>query len=86
MKTTTKYVCDFCDTAYDTQEMCELCEHLHAPVKQYVAAKYKPSRRYPVSVVIEMNDGHVVEFSFLKDLGEVDIVTEEQEEEPDNDG
>jgi hypothetical protein len=94
MKTTTKYVCDFCDTAYDTQERCEMCEHFHVSVKEYVAAKYCHDRRYPASVVIEMDDGHMVEFSYFKDLGAAEVVVTEPEptsdpeepEDPDNDG
>ena len=94
MKTATKYICDFCDTAYDTQERCEMCEHFHVPVKEYVAAKYHHDRRYPASVVIEMDDGHMVEFSYFKDLGMAEVVVTEPEptsdpedpEDPNNDG
>ena len=88
MKTATKYICDFCDTAYDTQERCEMCEHFHVSVKEYKAAKYSHDRRYPAHVIIEMDDGHMVEFSYFKDLGAAEVVVTDSEnpEEPDNDG
>jgi hypothetical protein len=88
----TKYICEKCNTEYDTESECAECENSHADVESYANAVYDKGRKYPIFIRIDADDGHRVAYSFLTDMGEtpvedpVDSVEPTEPEEPDNDG
>lgn len=61
MKTITHYVCEICETEYETEAECRKCEEFHKKPVSIVSAGYlpytHPTNAYPTNLVVEMEDG-----------------------------
>ena len=70
MKTETKYICEKCGWKWNTEEECAKCEASHNDastiVQQKYDHKYGESAKYPSSIVLEMANGHKIEYRYFK--------------------
>ena len=70
MKTETRYICEKCGWRYNTEEECVKCEASHNEAqtieKQYFDHKYGESAKYPGTIVIDMSNGHKIEYRYFK--------------------
>lgn len=70
MRTETKYICEKCGWKFNTEEECAKCEASHNEagtiLKQSFDHKYGESAKYPGTVVLEMANGHKIEYRYFK--------------------
>lgn len=74
MKTETRYICEKCGWRYNTEEECQKCEAYHQDASSLVSQrfdhKFAESAKYPGSVILQMANGHKMEYRFYKPIVE----------------
>lgn len=64
MKTVYRYVCEICNTVYNTEEECRLCEEYHAtPISMEVCdSVYRAVDIYPRTILVKMDNGNTIPY------------------------
>lgn len=64
MKVTTKYVCEYCNTEYATEDKCVACESGHKTITDIITPQYKAigvdKTGYPLRLAVVMSNGATV--------------------------
>jgi len=68
MRISTKYICDLCGTEYDTEAQALHCEATHTQPVVFDDKQWMFGKKYPDKLTIEMDDGAVCQYSFLREM------------------
>ena len=75
-----KYVCEFCNTEYDTEEECSTCEESHSAVNEIGELKYAPLKAYPTFIEVTTDSGFILQYSFNRIVSYAPPAAPEEEE------
>ena len=68
------YKCETCKAVYKTQEEAENCEASHVFSDNVYHEKFKEKDKYPEYIVMEMDNGHRIQYKYDKPI--IDIIPE----------
>lgn len=74
MKEITKYMCEYCNTTYDTEDQALNCEASHNEPAELDGKEWMFGKKYPDKLTVVMDDGVECQYIYRREIKEASDV------------